>query len=87
MKQTQRKLQQQKKRQKEKQRIKELEKENQRLRAQLDLKTAVIETIEDVNQILSEDEEGKKLLWTTNFPHNVKPEIAEEIQKALKKKS
>lgn len=50
------------------------------------LKSAIIESIEDINRILAEDEEGKKLLWTTGFPHNLNSEVAKKIQEVLKKK-
>lgn len=46
----------------------------------------MISTIEEVNQILAADDEGKKLLWTTHYPHNLKPEVAKKIQAVLKKK-
>jgi hypothetical protein len=49
------------------------------------LQSDILESIEDVNRILAADEEGKKLLWTTGYPHNLKPEVAERIQEALKK--
>jgi len=64
-----------------------LEKQVRELERKTELQEAVIESIEGVNQVLSEDDEAKKLLWTTGFPHNVKPEIAEKIQSVLKKNS
>ena len=49
------------------------------------LQEAVLETTQEVNAILSADEQGKRLLWTTYFPHNMKLEMAEKIRLALKK--
>jgi len=66
--------------------IQVLKRDIQGLQKKSQLQEAVLETIESVNTILAADDQGKQLLWTTNFPHNLKPEIAEKIQQAVKKK-
>ena len=75
-----------KQREKEKQKIRHLEKQNKALERKVALKTDILESIEDVNRILASDDEAKKLLWTTGYPHNLKPEVAEKISRVLKKK-
>jgi len=67
--------------------IKLLKKQLKDLRRRNNVQTAVIDTVEEINRILSEDEQGKQMVWTTNFPHNLKPEISEKIQGVLKKRS
>jgi hypothetical protein len=65
--------------------IRRLKAENKALKKENALQTAVIETIEEVNEILGHDEQGKKLLWTTGFPDNLGSETAARIQAVLKK--
>ena len=82
---TDRKQKKKKTRERDLQKIKALEKQVNDLKKSDALKTSIIESIGDVNRILAADEEGKKLLWTSGFPHNVTPEVAEKIQEILKK--
>jgi len=62
-----------------------LQLDNRRLRRESRTNKAVLETVEEVNQILGEDPQGEKFLWTKGFPHNLPPELSAKIQNALKK--
>jgi hypothetical protein len=66
--------------------VKDLEQQVKLLERKIELQAAILESIGDVNRVLASDDEGKKLLWTNGYPHNLKPEIAEKIQQILKKK-
>ncbi len=79
------KLRKKKQREREKQKIKHLEKQVKALERKTGLQADILESIEDVNRILASDDEAKKLLWTTGYPHNLKPEVAEKISQVLKK--
>jgi len=59
--------------------------DNSRLRRDCRTNKAVLETVEEVNQILGKDPQGEKLLWTKGFPHNLPHELSEKVQEALKK--
>ncbi len=71
--------------QKKEQAIQSLKAEVNGLKRKETLQDAVLEAVEECNQILSGDEKGKQLLWTTNFPHNLDPGTAEKLKEAVKK--
>ncbi len=69
----------------EKETINKLRQENSALKTKDTLHTAVIEAVNEINDVLKDDEKGKHLLWTKGFPHNVSSESAHKIQEILKK--
>ena len=75
-----------------KKKLREMEVENRSLKKEIHslkqknhLQKAVLDTVEEVNTILSEDAKGKSFLWTKQFPHNLEPKMSEKVQEALKK--
>ena len=69
----------------EKEKVRRMGREITRLEKENGLQRSVLESLEEVNTILVQDPQGKKLSWLDDFPHNLSPETARKVQEVLKK--